>query len=54
MRFELFRFGIKTWILLLFWLLFLLFFLGLYFFDPSLIYRMQQTTYQNTPYVNNP
>lgn len=51
---EWFKISVRRSTVLIFWLLVLLIFAIIYFFAPSLFNQMQQTTYQNTPYVNTP
>lgn len=49
-----FKKPIRSKTIILFWLVILGIFLGIAIFFPSLINRMRQTSYQETPYVNTP
>jgi len=49
-----FGFRISKYAVLIFWVIILLVFLGIYFFNPSLLNRMRQASYQETPFVNTP
>lgn len=45
---------ISRWKVIVFWALVISILVGIYFFQPGLINRMRQTTYQETPFVNTP
>lgn len=54
MRNDWLSFRVRRSTVIVFWVVVLSVLLGIYFFSPSLFNRMQQASYQKTPYVDVP
>lgn len=54
MRNDWVSFRVRRSTVIVFWVVVLAILFGIYFFAPSLFNRMQQSSYQKTPYVDVP